>query len=105
MKPYPFSFENHLTVPSANALLPYRLDDSPPTDGAPKNLPPTSTAQRGRVRAQRTAFSSRHAIVIGPTPPGTGVIAEATSTAPGSTSPTRPASVRLMPTSTTTAPI
>ena len=45
------------------------------------------------------------AIVIGPTPPGTGVIAEATSfTASKSTSPTRPFSVRLMPTSMTDGP-
>src|SRR5690348_4801067 len=45
------------------------------------------------------------AIVIGPTPPGTGVIAPATSpTGPKSTSPTRPSSVRLMPTSMTVAP-
>ena len=42
-------------------------------------------------------------MVIGPTPPGTGVIDDATSIAPGSTSPTRPASVRFIPTSTTTA--
>ena len=44
-------------------------------------------------------------MVSGPTPPGTGVIWPATSlTASKSTSPTRPASVRLMPTSITTAP-
>ena len=41
----------------------------------------------------------------GPTPPGTGVIAEATSTADAkSTSPTIRPSTTLMPTSTTTAP-
>ncbi len=45
------------------------------------------------------------ALVIGPTPPGTGVIAPATSsTASKSTSPTRPVSVRLTPTSMTVAP-
>ena len=44
-------------------------------------------------------------MVIGPTPPGTGVIAPATSrTASKSTSPTRPSSVRFTPTSITAAP-
>src|SRR5205814_3300532 len=57
-----------------------------------------------RSRAQRTAFSSRQAIVIGPTPPGTGVRNAATPAASGSTSPTRPLSVRFMPTSTTALP-
>ena len=50
-------------------------------------------------------FASSIAIVIGPTPPGTGVIAPATSlTASNSTSPTSPSSVRLVPTSITVAP-
>ncbi len=45
------------------------------------------------------------AFVSGPTPPGTGVIAEATSTADAkSTSPTMWPSTTLIPTSTTTAP-
>ena len=46
------------------------------------------------------------ATVMGPTPPGTGVMADATACAEGnSTSPTsRPSGSRLMPTSTTTAP-
>ena len=45
------------------------------------------------------------AIVIGPTPPGTGVISPATSAALRSTSPTSfPASSRFMATSMTTAP-
>src|SRR6185295_16415484 len=56
------------------------------------------------MRAQMTAFSRRHAIVIGPTPPGTGVRNPAISAAAGSTSPTRPLSVLLMPTSMTAAP-
>ncbi len=44
-------------------------------------------------------------MVKGPTPPGTGVIWLATSlTSSKSTSPTSPVSVRLMPTSITTAP-
>ena len=44
-------------------------------------------------------------MVSGPTPPGTGVIAEATSTADAkSTSPTIRPSTTLIPTSTTTAP-
>ena len=43
-------------------------------------------------------FESSIAIVIGPTPRGTGVIADATSlTASKSTSPTRPSSVLLVP--------
>ena len=50
-------------------------------------------------------LTSSIAIVIGPTPPGTGVIAAATSAAASkSTSPPRPSSVRLTPTSITTAP-
>jgi len=48
---------------------------------------------------------SKHAIVIGPTPPGTGVIALATlETSSKSTSPTSPESVLLIPTSITIAP-
>jgi hypothetical protein len=56
-------------------------------------------------RAADRVFSSRQAIVIGPVPPGIGVIAPATAcTASKSTSPTMPASVREMPTSITAAP-
>ena len=44
------------------------------------------------------------AIVIGPTPPGTGVSSPRGSLRPGSTSPTSPSSVRVIPTSTTAAP-
>ena len=53
-----------------------------------------------------SVFSRSTAIVIGPTPPGTGEIAEAISLTPSkSTSPARvPSSRRLMPTSMTTAP-
>ena len=55
--------------------------------------------------AAATVLASSIAIVIGPTPPGTGVIAPATSlTGSKSTSPTRPSSVRLVPTSITVAP-
>ena len=76
------------------------MTTSPPTGGAratlamPESTPGYASSPR-RYRAQRTAFSSRQAIVIGPTPPGTGVMKPATSAAPGSTSPTRPASVRF----------
>ena len=50
-------------------------------------------------------LTSSIAIVIGPTPPGTGVIAAATSAAASkSTSPQSPSSLRFMPTSMTTAP-
>ena len=49
-----------------------------------------------------TVLFSRQAIVIGPTPPGTGVTALATlETSSKSTSPTRPESVLLIPTSIT----
>ena len=51
-------------------------------------------------------FSIRQAIVIGPTPPGTGVIAPAMAAAsPNATSPTsRPSGSRFTPTSITVAP-
>ena len=53
-----------------------------------------------------TVFASNIAIVIGPTPPGTGVMAAARAAAGAySTSPSSlPSAVRLMPTSITTAP-
>ena len=55
--------------------------------------------------AARIRWVSRSALVSGPTPPGTGVMAEATSTADAkSTSPTMRPSTTLIPTSTTTAP-
>src|SRR2546423_1148065 len=67
---------------------------------------------RAAISAARTVFSISIAIVIGPTPPGTGVIFEATSrTDSKSTSPCSrvpvlvPGSLtRLVPTSITTAP-
>ena len=49
-------------------------------------------------------FFNKHAIVIGPTPPGTGVKAFATlETSSNATSPTIPLSVLLIPTSITIA--
>ena len=52
-----------------------------------------------------TVLFNKQAIVIGPTPPGTGVTALATfDTSSKSTSPTKPASVLLIPTSITIAP-
>ncbi len=52
-----------------------------------------------------TVLLSKHAMVMGPTPPGTGVIALATlATSLKSTSPTIPESVLLIPTSITIAP-
>ena len=57
------------------------------------------------ARAARRVLTSSIARVIGPTPPGTGVIARARSAAASkSTSPTSPSSVRFVPTSITTAP-
>ncbi len=61
-------------------------------------------------QAAVTVFCKRHAMVMGPTPPGTGVMAPATLTASANaTSPTRRVlpsapSIRLMPTSMTVAP-
>ena len=53
---------------------------------------------------QSTVFFNKHAIVIGPTPPGTGVSALATfETSSNATSPTKPFSVLLIPTSITIA--
>lgn len=59
-----------------------------------------------RATAAVTVFSSKQAIVIGPTPPGTGVIAPATDkTSSYATSPTsRLSGKRLIPTSITVAP-
>ena len=109
MKPYPFSLLNHLTVPSANSRP---LLDSPACATGRRNDKARSgrlqrsprrpefrrPARRAAIRVLRRSI----AIVIGPTPPGTGVIAPAIgSTESKSTSPTRPASVRLMPTSMT----
>ena len=52
-----------------------------------------------------TVLRNSIAIVIGPTPPGTGVISPARSAADSNwTSPLSPFSVRLMPTSITAAP-
>ncbi len=67
-------------------------------------LRPTGPTPACPLRAC-SVFRSSIAIVIGPTPPGTGVIARARSAADSkSTSPTRPSSVRFMPTSITVAP-
>ena len=73
---------------------------------APRDSP--ERAFRGREPPEALAlavFATSIAIVIGPTPPGTGVMARALCrTASKSTSPTRPSSVRLVPTSMTTTP-
>src|SRR3982074_3076082 len=59
-----------------------------------------------RLNAASTAFDNSIAMVIGPNPPGTGVIHPARAAALSySTSPTSfPSAVRLMPTSNTAAP-
>src|SRR5205807_10650296 len=61
---------------------------------------------RSCTRAAVSVFFSRYAMVIGPTPPGTGVIARARSAAAAnSTSPfSLPAALRFIPTSITVAP-
>src|SRR5256885_8548985 len=67
---------------------------------------------RAAISAARTVFSISIAIVIGPTPPGTGVILDATSRTPSkSTSPfnrdpdfAEESGTRLVPTSITAAP-
>ena len=75
-------------------MLAARADPIPP---ARRNV--------GELVAASSVLRRSIAIVIGPTPPGTGVIAPASSAAGSkSTSPTRPSSVRLMPTSMTVAP-
>jgi SAM-dependent methyltransferase len=72
----------------------------------PTALTAADQASPRRCRAAVSVFCSSIVTVIGPTPPGTGVIAPATSATPSkSTSPTRrPSAVRLVPTSITTAP-
>src|SRR5436190_459015 len=68
---------------------------------SPHTVAPLCAARR----AAFTVLRSRQAIVIGPTPPGTGVIADATSeTSSKATSPERPSSRRFVPTSITIAP-
>lgn len=54
--------------------------------------------------ARSTTLVSSMARVIGPTPPGIGAIQDATSWTEPSRSPANPASVRVIPTSTQTAP-
>src|ERR671922_2228789 len=67
--------------------------------------PQVHTGWPARARAACSVLRSSIAIVIGPTPPGTGVIRLARSAAPAnSTSPARPSTVRFIPTSITTAP-
>src|SRR5205814_9864927 len=89
---------------------PSTTNDGPGTEPPNWSRSALSVAQRGdetsprRARAAFTVLASMRAIVIGPTPPGTGVMWPARSAAPGSTSPTRPPSVRLIPTSITVAP-
>src|SRR5439155_5396442 len=97
-----------------------RLDVTPEQRSARLTVPRTATrsgnlhgAGSGKPRRRQAAskvLSKRQAIVIGPTPPGTGVIAPATAlTEAKSTSPTtrpRPSSsaVGVIPTSMTVAP-
>src|SRR5690349_2883299 len=72
---------------------------------AAPDAPHTAAPRIAVSRPALTVLRSRQAIVIGPTPPGTGVIAEATSaTSSWSTSPNRPSSRRFWPTSMTIAP-
>src|SRR4029453_18366583 len=66
--------------------------------------PPGNARSPRQYWAARTAFRSSMPIVIGPPPPGPGVISPATSATPGSTSPTTPSSPRFIPTSITVAP-
>src|SRR5262249_47982653 len=76
--------------------------------GGDRRALPALIAQRrpSWARAASIVFESRYAMVIGPTPPGTGVIARARSAAlANSTSPTSlPAALRFMPTSMTVDP-
>lgn len=83
------------------ALLPLQDDGSPHTPGF---------GNPAIVQAARSVLTSRHATVIWPTPPGTGVMAPATfnasakATSPTSRSLPSGPGVRLMPTSITVAP-
>src|SRR5690606_33666716 len=52
-----------------------------PRRGLRGGAPGVQPALRARSSAAFTVFSSRWAMVMGPTPPGTGVITDATSTA------------------------
>src|SRR6266568_24307 len=79
----------------------------------PEHIQAYSTTQSGRPRRRDAASSvlrNRQAIVIGPTPPGTGVMAPATrralskSTSPTSRTPPCCPVTRLIPTSMTVAP-
>src|SRR5436189_790167 len=66
---------------------------------------PSGGARPARACAAASVLRSSTAMVIGPTPPGTGVIAAATWRAPSkSTSPVSRPSRRFMPTSITVAP-
>src|SRR6266702_174024 len=67
---------------------------------------PLQLVAPARMNAAATALDSSIAIVMGPTPPGTGVIQPARRAAGSySTSPTSfPAAVRFIPTSNTAAP-
>src|SRR5207247_9763458 len=81
------------------AISPAEITDfAPPTQGLPRPAEVRS--------ADITVFSSNIAIVMGPTPPGTGVMHEAVpSTLWKSTSPASlPSASRAIPTSMTTAP-
>ncbi len=79
---------------AARAGDPLAVAQSPHQAGAP-----------AAARAACSVLRSSIAIVIGPTPRGTGVISAARSAAASkSTSPTSPSSVRLIPTSITVAP-
>ena len=70
------------------------------------NRPSASSRARFTVgwRAAATVLASSMATVMGPTPPGTGVRAPATSATSGATSPTIRSPARWLPTSTTAAP-
>ena len=72
--------------------------------GEPFLVPATPSGVMVMLAEHGVELKGKEAVVIGPTPPGTGVMRPATSKTEGSTSPTRPALVRLTPTSITVAP-
>jgi hypothetical protein len=77
---------------------------APDGDGCPAEteLP---AARPGQPAAASVTWRSSSAVVTGPTPPGTGLSAPATSATFGSTSPARPPSgVAFVPTSMTVVP-
>src|SRR5262249_13817129 len=100
--------EDQVRAPRGNFRLPPRVKQAAHPSRAPPHK--SGCGNPTMAHAARIVLSMRQAIVIGPTPPGTGVMAPATSaTSAKATSPTirfapPPAAIRLIPISITVAP-